>query len=133
MGATDPALFENATWVVMTGGADDVTARVRDIAVAAGSVVVETDPVSHDGAVACISHVPHLVAEALSVAGSAPALVRAMCEGNRDAVLPVLAETIGLLQQSYRELSTEGTCETLVEAGYAAHQRYRTVMNELGR
>ena len=67
------------------------------------------------------------------VAGSAPALVRAMCEGNRDAVLPVLAETIGLLQQSYRELSTEGTCETLVEAGYAAHQRYRTVMNELGR
>jgi len=56
-----------------------------------------------------------------------------MCEGNRDAVLPVLAETIGLLQQSYRELSTEGTCETLVEAGYAAHQRYRTVMNELGR
>ena len=67
-GATDPALFENATWVVMTGGADDVTARVRDIAVAAGSVVVETDPVSHDGAVACISHVPHLVAEALSVA-----------------------------------------------------------------
>lgn len=60
-GATDPALFENATWVVMTGGADDVTARVRDIAVAAGSVVVETDPVSHDGAVACISHVPHLV------------------------------------------------------------------------
>ena len=159
-GATDPALFENATWVVMTGGADDVTARVRDIAVAAGSVVVETDPVSHDGAVACISHVPHLVAEALSVAavtesvgggdtalrlsagsfrdgtrvaGPAPALVRAMCEGNRDAVLPVLAETIGLLQQSYRELSTEGTCETLVEAGYAAHQRYRTVMNELGR
>ena len=67
------------------------------------------------------------------VAGSAPALVRAMCEGNREAVLPVLAETIALLQQSYDELSQQGTCETLVEAGYAAHQRYRTMMKELGR
>ena len=161
-GATDPSLFENATWVVMTGGAESVTARVREISEAAGAVVVETDPVSHDGAVACISHVPHLVAEALSVAavtvteqvgggdtalrlsagsfrdgtrvaGSAPALVRAMCEGNREAVLPVLAETIALLQQSYDELAQQGTCETLVEAGYAAHQRYRTMMKELGR
>lgn len=158
--ATDPSLFENATWVVMTGGAESVTARVRDLAEAAGSVVVETDPASHDGAVACISHVPHLLAETLSVAavteqvgggdtalrlsagsfrdgtrvaGSAPALVRAMCEGNREAVLPVLAETIALLQQSYDELSQQGTCETLVEAGYAAHQRYRTMMKELGR
>uniref|UniRef100_UPI0023F3C1D5 prephenate dehydrogenase n=1 Tax=Lawsonella clevelandensis TaxID=1528099 RepID=UPI0023F3C1D5 len=155
--ATDPSLFENATWVVMTGGAESVTARVREIAETAGSVVVETDPLSHDGAVACISHVPHLVAEALSVAavteqvgggdtalclsagsfrdgtrvaGSAPALVRAMCEGNREAVLPVLAKTIALLQQSYDELSQQGTCEILVEAGYAAHQRYRTMMKE---
>lgn len=155
--STDSTLFEGAPWVVMTGGDPEVTERVRAMAVATGAHIVETDPVTHDGAVACISHVPHLVADALAttaiservgggdlalqlaagsfrdgtrVAGTSPSLVRSMCEGNQRAVLPVLGHVIEELQACYRELLSEGTVADLTSRGKAAHERYLEIKQQ---
>lgn len=155
--STDPTLFEGAPWVVMTGGDSEVTERVRAMALTTGAHIVETDPVTHDGAVACISHVPHLVADALAttavneqvgggdlalqlaagsfrdgtrVAGTSPSLVRSMCEGNQHAVLPVLGQVIEELQACYRELWSEGTVADLTARGKSAHERYLDVKRQ---
>lgn len=155
--STDPTLFEGAPWVVMTGGDPEVTERVRAMALTTGAHIVETDPVTHDGAVACISHVPHLVADALAttavneqvgggdlalqlaagsfrdgtrVAGTSPSLVRSMCEGNQRAVLPVLGQVIEELQACYRELWSEGTVADLTARGKSAHERYLDVKRQ---
>ena len=155
--STDPTLFEGAPWVVMTGGDPEVTERVRAMALTTGAHIVETDPVTHDGAVACISHVPHLVADALAttavneqvgggdlalqlaagsfrdgtrVAGTSPSLVRSMCEGNQHAVLPVLGQVIEELQACYRELWSEGTVADLTARGKSAHERYLDVTRQ---
>lgn len=152
--STFPELFQGAPWVVMTEGDPQVTEWVRGMALATGAHLVETDPVTHDGAVACISHVPHLVADALAVAavdeevgggdlalqlaagsfrdgtrvaGTSPSLVRSMCEGNDRAVLPVLAKVIEELQECYRELWAEGTVKDLTSRGLAAHEEYQAV------
>ncbi|MCX6475384.1 prephenate dehydrogenase, partial [Rhodococcus sp. (in: high G+C Gram-positive bacteria)] len=115
----DADLFVDAVWVVATdNGVDaDVWSQVADLALDCGSVVVPAESLEHDRAVARISHLPHLLAETLAitgaaggelalglaagsfrdgtrVAGSAPGLVRAMCEGNRDALLVALDEAL---------------------------------------
>lgn len=105
--ATDPGLFRGAAWAV---GVDEGThpepwTRVVRLALACGSVVVPVVADEHDSAVARISHLPHVLAEALAiagdgggelalglaagsfrdgtrVAGTAPGLVRAICEPN---------------------------------------------------
>ena len=80
---------------------------VMDLALDCGAVVVPARSDEHDAAAAAISHLPHLLAEALAVtagevplafalaagsfrdgtrvAATAPDLVRAMCEANADA------------------------------------------------
>jgi prephenate dehydrogenase len=60
-------LFRGAT-VVMTPTertSPGAVKRVRELWESLGGRVIELDPVSHDRAVAAISHVPHLVADAL--------------------------------------------------------------------
>ena len=83
-----------------------------DLALDCGAVVVPARSDEHDAAAAAISHLPHLLAEALAatagevplafalaagsfrdgtrVAATAPDLVRAMCEANSDQLLPAL-------------------------------------------
>jgi prephenate dehydrogenase len=100
----------------------------------------------HDAAAAAISHVPHLVAEAVAmtasevplafalaagsfrdvtrVAATAPELVRAMCETNADQVLPVLDRTIELLSRASTALAQSGSVADLVGGGHAARTRY---------
>ncbi|MBD0323210.1 MAG: prephenate dehydrogenase, partial [Aldersonia sp.] len=107
-------LFTDAVWVVGTEDDADpqVWTAVARLALACGSVVVPAEAAEHDRAAARISHLPHLLAEALALAGAgggdlalnlaagsfrdgtrvaatAPALVRAMCEANTDALLDV--------------------------------------------
>ena len=105
--------------------------------------------VEHDRAVARISHLPHLLAETLAitgaaggelalglaagsfrdgtrVAGSAPGLVRAMCEGNRDALLVALDEALDLLQGARTDLLDNGSTARLVDAGFAARGAYES-------
>ena len=144
-------LFVDAVWVVATDeGVDaDVWSQVADLALDCGSVVVPAESLEHDRAVARISHLPHLLAETLAitgaaggelalglaagsfrdgtrVAGSAPGLVRAMCEGNRDALLVALDEALDLLQGARTDLLDNGSTARLVDAGFAARGAYES-------
>lgn len=146
--AADPDLFRDAAWVVgADDGADpDVWLQVAGLALACGAVVVPAESGEHDRAVARISHLPHLLAEALAlagvgggdlalglaagsfrdgtrVAGTAPGLVRAMCEANAAALTDALDETLALLVAA-RAALIEGSTAELVDAGHAAHARY---------
>ena len=100
-----------------------------DLALDCGAVVVPAKSDEHDAAAASISHLPHLLAEALAVtagevplafalaagsfrdgtrvAGTAPDLVRAMCEANADQLLPALDRALELLQPRPESLADE--------------------------
>ena len=105
-------LFIGAPWVISVDDHVDpaVWSMVMQLALDCGSVVVPARSDEHDAAAAAISHLPHLLAEALAVtaaevplafalaagsfrdgtrvAASAPDLVRAMCEANASQLLP---------------------------------------------
>ncbi|MBR7191751.1 prephenate dehydrogenase [Gordonia sp. JH63] len=147
--ATDATLFDGAMWAVTTTDhtpADDWL-TVAALAVTVGSRVVPVAPDAHDRAVAAISHLPHLTAAATAavgagesdlalrlaagsfrdgtrVAGTAPALQRAMIEANGIAVLNVLSETIDRLTAVRDELRDHGTAEVLVDDGHRARKAY---------
>ncbi|MCT7661637.1 prephenate dehydrogenase [Mycobacterium deserti] len=146
--AGDRRLFDGAPWVVSVDDHVDphVWAMVMRLALDCGAVVVPARSDEHDAAAATISHLPHLLAEALAatagevplafalaagsfrdgtrVAATAPDLVRAMCEANADQVLPVLDRTIDLLARARSALSAQKPLTDLVEAGHAARVRY---------
>ncbi|AMU73532.1 prephenate dehydrogenase [Mycobacteroides abscessus 5S-0422] len=146
--AGNAELFRDATWVVSVDDDVDphVFAQVTQLALDCGSVVVPARSDEHDAAAAAISHLPHLLAEALAVtadgvplayslaagsfrdgtrvAATDPSLVRAMCESNPHGVLPALEEAMALLAATWNTLNAENSVELLAEAGYAARQRY---------
>ena len=146
--AGSPDLFVGAPWVV---GVDDhvdphVWAEVMHLALDCRAVVVPARSDEHDAAAAAISHLPHLLAEALSataaevplafalaagsfrdgtrVAATAPELVRAMCEANSAPLQAMLDQAIYLLEQARNGLSATGSVAELVELGHAARMRY---------
>ncbi|WP_016700050.1 prephenate dehydrogenase [Actinoalloteichus spitiensis] len=145
--AGDARLFAGAAWVVTTDEADPaVWAEVAGLALDCGAEVVPAPAREHDAAVARVSHLPHLLAEVLSavaedggplaaalaagsfadgtrVAGTRPALVRAMCEGNRDALLTALDDALGRLGVARGALATTGSLRAAVEDGHRAHLR----------
>ena len=105
------------TWVRVVGLAEEV-----------GAAVIPAIAHRHDNAVGRVSHLPHILAEALAVAGdyggplalslaassfrdgtrvagTDPDLVRAMVENNRPAVLDALDQTIELLQGARADLA----------------------------
>jgi prephenate dehydrogenase len=146
--AGNARLFVGAPWVVSVD--DDVDADVwtlvMNLALDCGSVVVPARSDEHDAAAATISHLPHLLAEALAVtagevplafalaassfrdgtrvAATAPDLVRAMCEANADELLPVLDRTLALLNHARDALAADKPLSELVDAGHAARVRY---------
>ncbi|GAA1054120.1 prephenate dehydrogenase [Dietzia natronolimnaea] len=147
--ATDPDLFRGATWLVAADDdADpDTWSRVARMAVDCGARVVSSTSADHDAAVARISHLGHVVAEALAsagarggdlslalaagsfrdgtrVAGTAPDLVRAICEPNRDALVTVLDECLADLTAARDSLAGEGTLGALVDEGHRARRAY---------
>ncbi|KAA1246871.1 prephenate dehydrogenase/arogenate dehydrogenase family protein, partial [Mycobacterium simiae] len=99
-------------------------------------------------AAAAISHLPHLLAEALAVtaaevplafalaagsfrdatrvAGTAPDLVRAMCEANTGQLVPVTDQVIELLSRARDSLAHNGSVAELADAGHAARIRYES-------
>ncbi|MFC8045001.1 prephenate dehydrogenase [Nocardia sp. NPDC057353] len=146
--ATDAALFRGAAWAVTVDDGTDpvVWRRVARLALDCGARVVPATAAEHDAAVARISHLPHVLAEALAqagaaggalalglaagsfrdgtrVAGTAPDLVRAICEPNATALRAVLDETLEVLAVARRALD-DGSLATLAEAGHAARRRY---------
>ncbi|WP_312976763.1 prephenate dehydrogenase [Corynebacterium sp.] len=152
--ATSRGLFRDAVWVVTHDNARedaawvDVWRRVVEMAETTGAVVVPARTAAHDSAVARVSHLPHVVAEALSitadqggalalslaatsfrdgtrVAGTAPHLVQAMCENNRDALVTALDETLGLLTSARDALADpDADLGQMTRDGHDARLRY---------
>ncbi|MDI3312974.1 MAG: prephenate dehydrogenase [Mycobacterium sp.] len=143
-------LFSGAPWVLSVDDHVDaaVWSMVMTLALDCGALVVPARSDEHDAAAAAISHLPHLLAEALAitaaevplafalaagsfrdgtrVAASPPDLVRAMCEGNAAQLLPKLDRVIGLLRHARDSLAGNGSLAELVEAGHAARTRYHS-------
>ena len=146
--AGDARLFLGAPWVISVDDHVDpvVWSTVLQLALDCGSVVVPARSDEHDAAAAAISHLPHLLAEALAVtaaevplafalaagsfrdgtrvAGSAPDLVRAMCEANAGQLLPRVDRAIELLTEARESLAHKDSVADLVESGHAARTRY---------
>jgi prephenate dehydrogenase len=146
--AGNARLFVGAPWVIAVDDHvdPDIWALVMNLALDCGAVVVPARSDEHDAAAATISHLPHLLAEALAitagevplafalaagsfrdgtrVAATAPDLVRAMCEANADQLLPVLERTLSLLGQARDALAAKNPLTDLVEPGHAARIRY---------
>jgi prephenate dehydrogenase len=148
--AGDADLFAGAPWVI---GVDDhvdpdAWTEVMTLALDCRAIVVPARADEHDRAAAAISHLPHVLAEALAataaavplafplaagsfrdgtrVAATAPELVRAMCEANAGQLLPVLDEALRRLADARTQLAERGSVADLVEAGHAARTRYDT-------
>ncbi|MGO9926882.1 MAG: prephenate dehydrogenase [Mycobacterium sp.] len=141
-------LFTRAPWVVSVDDHVDpvVWSMVMTLALDCGAVVVPARSDEHDAAAAAVSHLPHLLAEALAVsaadvplafalaagsfrdatrvAGTAPDLVRAMCEANSGQLLPAIDRVIALLSRARESLACHNSVADLVEAGHAARTRY---------
>jgi prephenate dehydrogenase len=138
--ASDPHLFDGCAWVLCLE--EDGTELTDWLALAGlytalGARVVPVTAAEHDRAVAEISHVPHLLAAALStvlsgnplagtlaagsfrdgtrVAATRPELIAAMCGGNAPAVRQVLASVIADLRGYERELATDDPIAALTE------------------
>jgi prephenate dehydrogenase len=146
--AGNARLFVGAPWVISVDDHvdPDIWTMVMNLALDCGAVVVPARSDEHDAAAATISHLPHLLAEALAitagevplafalaagsfrdgtrVAATAPDLVRAMCEANADQLLPVLERTLGLLANARDALAAKSPVSDLVDAGHAARIRY---------
>ena len=146
--AGNPRLFVGAPWVVSVDDHvdPDIWTMVMNLALDCGAVVVPARSDEHDAAAATISHLPHLLAEALAitasevplafalaagsfrdgtrVAATAPDLVRAMCEANADQLLPVLERALDLLSNARDALAQQTPLSELVDAGHAARVRY---------
>jgi prephenate dehydrogenase len=141
-------MFTGAPWVVSVDDDVDPTVwtMVMNLALDCGAVVVPARSDEHDTAAATISHLPHLLAEALAatagevplafalaagsfrdgtrVAATAPDLVRAMCEANAEQLLPILERTLGLLSGARDALAAKRPLSDLIETGHAARTRY---------
>jgi prephenate dehydrogenase len=148
--AGDAGLFRGAPWVVSVDEHVDASiwAQVMNLALDCGGVVVPAKSNEHDAAAASVSHLPHLLAEALAatagevplafalaagsfrdgtrVAGTTPDLVRAMCEANADQLLPTLDHALELLHHARASLAEQNSVAELVDAGHAARIRYES-------
>lgn len=146
--AGDDELFVGAPWVLSVDDHVDATvwAEVMHLALDCGSFVVPARADEHDAAAAAVSHLPHVLAEALAataadvplafslaagsfrdgtrVAATAPDLVRAMCEANAGPLGTVLDHAIALLTAARDGLASTGSVADLVTAGHAARMRY---------
>lgn len=157
--ATMHGLFRGAVWVVTYDNARELAAaedkrwldtwvRVVGLAEEVGASVIPAIARRHDSAVGRVSHLPHILAEALAVAGDSggplalslaassfrdgtrvagtdPDLVRAMVENNRPAVLEALDQTIELLQAAREDIAhPDRSLKTLAEDGHAARGRF---------
>lgn len=172
-GASQNGLFHRAAWAVTYDWAyeldsagqpvpdswSELFTQVCALAALSGAEAVPVSVSRHDEAVARVSHLPHVIAEALAivgdrggtlaqslaassfkgatrVAGTAPSLVRNMCETNAEALVPVLDEylalltaardTLGAANPSMRELAEAGN-RSFVRMGARSGARRESV------
>lgn len=144
---SDADLFTDCVWALCLEPEAAALAdwlEVAAVVTGIGARVVPATPAGHDRAVATISHVPHLLAAALSttvaadplagtlaagsfrdatrVAASPPDLVAAMCGGNAAALEPALDELLDTLGYARSALRAEDPIAALLPwlAGAAA-------------
>ena len=119
-GASSAGLFVDAPWLVLVADGADVArlAAVCRLALLVGARPVPIHPASHDRALATVSHLPHVVAAALTlqgenllplaagsmhgaarVASGDPRLPTAMVELNREAVDAALDHLVRTLER----------------------------------
>jgi len=122
--ASTSDLFADAAWVLTLDDGTDVAAwlEVAELITSLGCRVVPCTSAEHDRAVARVSHLPHVVAAALTigaaddplalalaagsfrdatrVAGTRPELIAAMCGGNAAAVDAELKAFVTRLQEA---------------------------------
>ena len=147
--AGSASLFEGCAWVTcLDEDSDiDVWAEVAALALSIGARVVPAEASAHDEAVARISHLPHLLAEALAQVGEAggslamslaassfsdgtrvastrPELVRAMCESNRKALIGAMDDALGILGVARGSLASTGSLQKLTSGGFTARQAF---------
>ncbi len=159
--ASQDGMFSHAAWAVTYDWAvqldeagehvpaewAELFGQVCRLAALTGAEAVPVSVSKHDEAVARVSHLPHVVAEALSVvgdkggtlaqslaagsfkgatrvAGTSPELVRNMVETNAAALVPTLDEFIALLQDARDTLSADRpSMKALAESGNRAYTR----------
>ncbi|GLZ40716.1 prephenate dehydrogenase [Actinokineospora sp. NBRC 105648] len=147
--AGESTLFTNAAWVVTADEETTVEAwrEAAQLALDCGAGVVPTTTHEHDAAVARISHLPHVLAAVLAacgadggplamalaagsfgdgtrVSGSRPELVRAMCEGNRAALLDAVDDALGRLGAARGALASTGALGATINAGHAGRSAF---------
>ena len=129
--AADPGLFAGCAWALCLEQPEDLYAwlGLADMLTSLGARVLPTTAGEHDRAVAMISHVPHLLAAALTrtaaddpmalslgagsfrdgtrVAASPPGLSAAMCVGNAAPVRHALRRVMDALAEADRILAGE--------------------------
>jgi prephenate dehydrogenase len=138
--AADPQLFDGAVWVLCLEEETDLAGwlELAALVTSIGARVLPTTSEAHDAAVARISHLPHLLAAALTqvadeplarslaagsfrdgtrVAGTRPELSTAMCRGNRNALRLALAEAVQKLTEAGEALDRDDL-EPFFRAGY---------------
>lgn len=143
--APDTAPSADARW-------SEIWLQVANMATTVGARIIPARARQHDLAVARISHMPHVVAEAVAlaganggdlalslaassfrditrVAGTSPDLVRAMVENNRQGVVAALDEVIASLAAARLELLSDPDADSqgfteLVDAGFAARGQF---------
>jgi prephenate dehydrogenase len=120
-GAADPHLFDGCAWVLCLESDTEVGdwLALAEMVTTLGARAVPATAAEHDRAVAGVSHVPHLLAAALTtavagdplaaalaagsfrdgtrVAATRPDLIAAMCGGNAAAVGPALDQVLKTL------------------------------------
>lgn len=159
--ASQTGMFVRAAWVITYDFAEEAEAAGRapapewvkvfvDVVRMITAVRAEAVPAlvsNHDDSVARVSHLPHIIAEALSVvgdqggllaqslaagsfrdatrvAGTRPELVEAMCESNAPALVDALDDFIVHLNDARAALaSDEPDISELAEAGHRARRR----------
>lgn len=135
-GASDPALLDDAAWVLVLEDDTDLDRwlTVAELVTAAGCRVVPATAADHDEAQARISGLPHLLASALAVAGAGGGpLARTLAAGSfRDGtrVAGTRAEFIAALCDTNREALTRVLDATLADltAARAALAAGRSVL-----
>ncbi|MGY1697879.1 prephenate dehydrogenase/arogenate dehydrogenase family protein [Geodermatophilus sp. SYSU D00814] len=140
--ATDPALFRGARWALCLEPGTELPRwlRAAEVALDAGAEVVPVTVAEHDAAVAAVSHVPHLLAAALAaaageagplalalaagsfrdgtrVAGSDPAFVTAMVEGNAGPTAAALDRVLAQLRRPWPALVAAGHAVRATDPG----------------
>lgn len=155
--AAEAGLFDGCSWVLCldedTDGADWL--MLAELCTGLGARVVPATAAEHDRAVAGASHVPHLLAAALTelvaadplagtlaagsfrdgsrVAATRPDLIAAMCGGNAGAVAPALDRvlaTLGDLRAALDEPDPVAALRPLLAPASAARSAWPPVPGE---